>query len=156
MNFTDSYYLNWLIKFIAAALLYLLYKLLKGKLLKNNSNVLTDINLPADYWFYSQLVDIELKNISSKKFFSIFIAYYQKKFHFKSSNPGRNFIFKQIEKYADGKQMLGFYKILYDEVILMKQKSEEEVIEYVKQIKHNFNKGDLKSWLNTHRRRSTC
>lgn len=128
----------------------LIVYLLKFRTKKKKRKKVTFQNkLNPELFLYSKLIDIELR--TPKKAYKHLIKAYEdyllKKYGVDDRLIKHYGLEKMIRLNEEDDTVSDYLIDKYRQIFSMKQKSNEDVIFYVKKFKYNFNKGNLKQWL---------
>ncbi|MCK9329323.1 MAG: hypothetical protein PHY08_14385 [Candidatus Cloacimonetes bacterium] len=138
--------LKFFVIFLLILILYWFYKVRK-RAYKTN---ISDGDIPAHLWFYSQLVDIEIgaSRASSSNLKKKFIKFLYRKYKFTSYEVRKSTIFEVVRLKEANNEVLGLYGEIWNNIEDLKHSNKKEVISYIKTIKKFFNKEDVSGWLN--------
>ncbi|MDD3049837.1 MAG: hypothetical protein PHR06_01700 [Candidatus Cloacimonetes bacterium] len=142
-------YRQILLAFISLfALLIVLFFLRFRRRRKNTSQNYNHPRLNPELGFYSRLVDIELR-ISDKasaadELSDSYLKYIESKY---GSIQNSTDICDWILSHETDRIVAEYLTITSEKIETLKQKNEKEVIKFVKDLKQNFNKGNLDVWL---------
>jgi len=133
---------------IAFAFFYL-YIRIRG--LRAKTSLQFDDNMPANLWFYDQLINIEInpKKASAKKLKKCFIAYLYRKYHITKTDLRKNTIFDIVAQREKNAHFIELYGDIYNTTQEMKHSHPSDVIAYIKSIKYVFNQDNVSDWIAT-------
>ncbi|PID29976.1 MAG: hypothetical protein CSB55_00645 [Candidatus Cloacimonadota bacterium] len=105
--------------------------------------------LPAEIWFYSKLLDIQIgkEKANSDVLWNIFQSFLLRKYKLHEDLLKTYTIFKLVQVHEKDSAMIDFYGDIYAAIENLKHQTEEEVLSYVKSIKREFNKGDITEFI---------
>ncbi|HOE90585.1 MAG TPA: hypothetical protein PLV22_01250 [Candidatus Cloacimonadota bacterium] len=106
-------------------------------------------NVPANIWFYSQLVNFELgiDKVNSDILMKSFFEYLQRKYLISDDELKNKTIFKLVNENEKNEDYIELYGNIYHKIENLKQNSQESIILYIKSIKKYFNQDDLSEWI---------
>ena len=106
-------------------------------------------NLTAEMVFYSKLIDIELKKNGQihKELMKGYKTYLYNKYGINDEIEKKIGLEKYLTASEQDVSIRKYLMKIYKDINSLKHGNREEVIEYVKELKRCFNKGDLKTWL---------
>jgi hypothetical protein len=108
-----------------------------------------EANVPTNLWFYLQLVDLEIgsQKASYKNLLESFIHFLCRRYGIKDDDLKKQTIFEIVKAKEDEQPLLDLYGDIWNSIDDLKQSSENEVIQYIKSIKHYFKKDNLDYWI---------
>jgi len=143
----------YLIVIISIALILYLLKI-RSKRYRINLNE----SMPADLWFYSQLVNIETdsKKAKPKNLLNIFIKYLCMKYSISRKDLKANLFFELVRKREKNDDFISLYGEIWNSIDEMKHSAPNEVVSYVRRIKLIFNRGDFEKWIREQKINKAC
>ncbi|HPY96475.1 MAG TPA: hypothetical protein PL063_04630 [Candidatus Cloacimonadota bacterium] len=106
-------------------------------------------SIPANIWFYSQLVNFELgiDKVNSDILMNNFFEYLQRKYLISDDELKDKTIFKLVNENEKNEDYIELYGDIYHKIENLKQNDQENIILYIKSIKKYFNQDDLSEWI---------
>ncbi len=98
--------------------------------------------LPPPLWFYSRLLDYEIGALkpTSENLMADFMSFLEKKYGITKEMLESFTIFHLVRVNESDNDIIELYGEMYNEIESLKQKTDQEVIQYIKKIKLYFNK----------------
>jgi len=114
--------------------------------------------MPANLWFYTQLINIEIgeKKANQKTLKKIFIEFLYRKYRISKYDLSKKTIFVIVREKEDNDTIINLYGDIWNSIDDLKQKSNDEVIKYVKSIKLKFNKDGFDDWIKSQKIEKNC
>ena len=115
-------------------------------------------SMPANLWFYSQLVNIEagVHKATYKNLFDTFIKFLFRKYKIQKKELKKKTYFELVREREDNDDVIDLYGEIWNSIDEMKHASSNEVLSYIKKIKLIFNKGNFEDWIKTQKRKAPC
>jgi len=106
-------------------------------------------SIPANIWFYSQLVNFELgiDKVNSDILMNNFFEYLQRKYLISDDELKDKTIFKLVNENEKNEDYIELYGDIYHKIENLKQNDQENIILYIRSIKKYFNQDDLSEWI---------
>ena len=133
------------VKFFLYGLVVIISLFILMKILSKKNHLSKNITLPPETWFYSKLIDIELGSEKQKKIIPFYLKYVSLKYGLNSLSKS-DFI-NQINHLEKDSRVRGFLKGFFEELMNLENNNFNNTIDYIKEIKVNFNRDDLSEWL---------
>jgi hypothetical protein len=127
---------------------FLFYKWIKYRRNKNFNRFRADHNMPANLWFYSKLIDMEL-SIEKADFMhleKLFYDYLTRKYKLNKQNMSSEEIINQVKVLESEMEVLDLYAYVYEQ-IKTESNQDNQIKDVIKNIKIYFNKDDFSVWL---------
>ena len=126
-------------------LIIFIYRVMK----KSKPIVYEDITVPANFWFYSLLVNMQLgiEKVSAHRLMECFYNFLYKRYHIKKEELALKTVFEYVKEREDRADIIELYGKIWNDINDLQGKSDLEIIEYIKSIKLLFNKEDVDSWV---------
>jgi hypothetical protein len=101
---------------------------------------LYDDSLPAGLWFYTQLLNLELqpKKANCANLQKIFETFLKRKYHIRKHHLKEKSMFQIVEDREEVESVLDVYGLIWNNIMELKQKPNDDVIKYIKEIKVIF------------------
>jgi len=115
--------------------------------------------MPANLWFYEQLVNMEIKTIkpTSKNLETAFMQYLHRKYAITKQDLKRHTIFEVVGEREQNPDFIELYGDIWNKAQEMKHSPSTEVIAYIKSIKVYFNKENVSAWVQIQKaKRENC
>ena len=137
------------IKLIIVFLVIALILFIRKKRMQMYKPVYTDGNMPANVWFYSKLIDIEIgtEKATHRQLYRYFMEYLHRKYKIKKADLKKNTIYEIVANSENDENIINLYDEIYNDIDELKQKNKTDVIEYIKMIKPLFNKDNIDDWI---------
>lgn len=129
---------------VFTALIYI-FRRMKRK--KKPGMIAKDFKMPAEIWFYSRLLDLEIGNLDYELYLPLYQEYLGRRYATRNIPKERETFINYLKEKEEDPKTQRFLAALYFEIAAVKQKGKEEVINHIKEIKFNFNQADLTAWL---------
>jgi len=137
------------IKIIIVILLVLIVLKVRGMMKRAYKPQYDDPSMPANIWFYSQLVNMEVGSTRAnhKKLLNCFLSYLYRKYHIRKHHLETKTVFEVVAEREEDPQYIELYGEIWNSIQELKQKPKSEVIPYIKTIKGAFNKDRIDEWV---------
>lgn len=137
------------LRILAILLVIFLFYWLKKVKTRAYKSGFSDKDMPANLWFYSQLVNIEIGTVkaSYRNLNQLFIRFLIRKYKISKIEFNSFSIFDLVKSKEKDKDILDIYGEIWNSIEDLKHKKKSEVIAYIKDIKKVFNKEDITEWL---------
>ena len=151
--FSSQKLLVFLIVVIFIALLLYLRKIKKKKYKPQFNDT-----MPANLWFYSQLVNLEIdtKNANYNKLKKIFLEFLYRKYHISKFDLEKKSIFLLVKEKEENMAIIDLYGEIWNSIEDLKQSDNSDVILFIKSIKLNFNKDGYQEWVKSQKQSKPC
>jgi len=129
---------------------------------KRNSHIyeLSDAeeDMPANIWFYSKLVSMEIGEISANQvnLYDLFLKYLYRKYFISQEMLEKKTIFEIVNSKESDPNLIELYGEIWFSIESLKAKNPEDVIKYIKTIKSLFNKEYLSDWIEQQKKKEPC
>ena len=117
-----------------------------------------DNDLPSNIWFYYQLINIEFgeEKPTYQNLLNSFLRYLYRKYRIKVNDLKTKTVFEIVQEKETDPEWIELYGIVWNGIEELKQSHEEEVIKYIKTIKHYFKKDNINEWISQTRKEKPC
>ena len=117
-----------------------------------------EIDVPANIWFYSMLVNMEIgiEKATYDKLMHYFMNYLYKKYQISREDLKTQSVFDLVSSKEDRQDVLDLYGDIWNSLEDLKESGRDDIVKYIKTIKFYFNKENLDGWISARNYNKQC